>query len=119
MNTNAKKPQWKLKELLPLSTELEMLVRDELSLIASDFNFSGGTHKELLKRITEGPRVLQAAAFGFFIGQIHGPNRYLAVALFKTPYSGALMILECDPDHLQAEEIQEVGKEGNNAALEQ
>jgi hypothetical protein len=101
MNTKKKQPQWKVKELLPLSTDLERNVRDEFSLIADDFNFSGGSHSELLKRVTEGPKVLEAAALGFFIGQIHGPNRYLAVALFKTPYSGALMIMECDPDILQ------------------
>jgi hypothetical protein len=101
MNTKKKQPQWKVKELLPLSTDLERNVRDEFSLIADDFNFSGGTHKELLKRVIDGPKVLEAADFGFFIGQIHGPNRYLAIALFKTPYTGAIMILECDPDILQ------------------
>lgn len=95
---------WKCKQLQPLSTVFENAILEAWTLVAKDSEHAEITEKEMADKITSNDEVIRFTEMGYFLSQIIGPKNYMAIGLFKTPYSAALIVLEQDFDVLEKEE---------------
>jgi hypothetical protein len=100
----AKWQPWKCKQLQPLSTVFENAILEAWTLIAKDSEHAEITENEMADKINSNDEVIRFTEMGYFMSQIIGPKNYMAIGLFKTPYSAALIVLEQDFDVLEKEE---------------
>ena len=102
-NTQPAVPRWQAKQLQFLSTDFERNVMVDFETTALDAGNNPLTHEQVEKitfnRFTHKALMAQ----GYFLSKITGPNNYVALAVHRTPYSGAIIMLEFNTDLLQVD----------------
>jgi hypothetical protein len=104
--------RWHLKQLAPLSTDLEKELCEEWQMLANDSVYTEIGWGLMSAHVNTGHKFKKLHALGYFESIFTGPGNYHAIGLHRTPYSMAILILEMDHDRLQQEAVKTEGGEG-------
>ena len=96
-------PRWQAKQLLPLSTHFEKMVLEDFENAAADAAGNNLTHEQVQRSVFNTGTAAEYQRHGYFTSAITGPNGYYALAVHRTPYTGAIIMLEFNTDLLQAD----------------
>jgi hypothetical protein len=94
--------EWRMKKLAPFSNDFENRLYNDLEQIADDTRIAPLDSDKMGTVFRLAPMVYKCQMLGYFLTEIHGPGNYRAYGVATTPYIVPLMLIEYNPDKLQA-----------------